>query len=262
MDVDVSLPTAQVSIENRYLNELSKHFEEAEITAAVPTTTTIATRGAEREELVPIDAAACSDQPAAHRFRSLKVSPFAVLADVHWSALCFLSLNGAHLEFAEFRSDGEEGTHELRARAFRHYVYGNAARNVANAIGSLGLIGSPLNMARMMRRGSDSFAGTLSRGFAAGGPKGFLYGLSRGTVSLSAHVILGILCGVSCFAGSWSRTFGGATRMLFLTKTLSRAFNAVSTISDRCVEYVLDSVLDSAAAATAAVDAAVDSEVD
>lgn len=175
--------------------------------------------------------------------RSLRITPFQLLLDLHWSSICFISLNRSHISFTEFQlNDISISTRQFGQSALLHYS-DNIISNTGNIMSSLELIGAPNNFMCLARKGFKNLI-TMSTQPLNHGPKGLFFGVIKGIMSFSRHLSLGICMTASSLSGSWSRTISTIGLPKCVQTVVTKTLDIVKKMSDVCVDYIAETILD------------------
>lgn len=239
MDLEASSTILEVSIEDKFFNYLLNYFKTfkvmpSEVEMHVPV-----------DEFIPINIL-----PYAQIFsnrvhlRTLKIMPFQLLLNLHWSAVCFISFNHLLFRFTEYGKNYMNASLcQLGQSASIHY-YNYLVDNVENAMGSLELLGATNNFVCMAKKGLRDFTSMTSEGFFQG-PKGFLFGISNGVVSLTKHLSLGLFMIVSSCTNSWSRTLSNNSFLKCITYPVIKVMKTLDVVCKWSIDYLLYPVIDS-----------------
>lgn len=230
LDIEVFLSIVEVFVEYKYFDCLLKYFKKFDIKPYKYEVENDVLEG-----LIPIN---ILPLPTIKSFRTLRITPFQLLFNLKWSWLFDISMNHLRIKTAEFkRRNMQASLHQLSQCASIHY-YGSVINNVGNAINSLELLGAPSNFICMAKKGFHDFVSMSIAGFFQG-PKGFVYGLTRGCKSLAKHLSLGILLMVLNITRSWSRTFNNFKSLTYIRTKIVSILKMVEIASKFCIEKIV-----------------------
>lgn len=238
MDLEVSLSEIELCIEDLYCYHLSNYLKTFKVIPSIA----IEELDCVSEGLVPIN---MSTETLSNciTLRSLRITPFQLALDLHWSSICFISLNRSHISFTEFRqNDINISTRQLGQSALLHYS-DNIISNTGNVMSSLELIGAPSNFMCLAKKGLHDLI-SMSTQPLTHGPKGLFFGVIKGIMSFNRHLSLGICMTVSSLTSSWSRTISNIGFPKCIQTAVTKTLDTVKRMSDFCIDYIAETILD------------------
>lgn len=227
----------EVLIEDLYINYLLKYFKTFNVRLSK-----IEENDYVLEEFIPINIRTHSFSNRID-FRVLKITPFQLILNLHWSYYFFISLKHLRIRFTELKKNNiNSSPRQISHYASIHY-YNDLLNNIGNIITSFELIGAPNNSFCMVKKGLQDLFSMTIKGFTEG-PIELLFGLTKGTISFIKHLTLGILMTVLSFTTSWSKTFHNFKYLKYITFPIVKVLNITETCSKFCIDYIMCNIID------------------
>lgn len=227
----------EVLIEDLYINYLLKYFKTFNMMSSK-----IEMNDRVLEKFIPINR---RTQTFSNRmdFRVLKITPFQLTLNLHWSYYFFISLKRLRIKFTELKTNNINISPRQFGRYASIHYYNDIINNIGSVITSIELIGAPNNFFCMMKRGLHDLFSLTVIGFTQG-PIELLFGLAKGSMSFIKHLTLGMLMTVLSLTASWSRTFHNFKYLKYITFPIIKVLNIAEISSKFCIDYIMCTFID------------------
>lgn len=233
LDLEVSVSTIEIFIEDRYVSFILKYFKTFQL---ISHQEEVYQQKYVSEDLIPI-LTNISTIKNHITFRTFKITPIQLILNLHWSTVCFISMNCSRLKFAELQKNNmTTSLHQLGQLISIHYFDGLIS-NVGNALSSLELIGAPGNFIFMMKKGISDFSLNLKQGWEKG-PIQSLFGFARGSNLFTKYLSLGVLLSVLSITKSWSKTFNNVKSLKHITKLVVQILKIIEKSTAICIKFI------------------------